>query len=165
MRRSERRNNLQICPRRDSNTGGSDQWSSTLPLDHRGAPARLLICLICLHNPQIACMRFSDPDILFCTGWVKWHDFSLVLYLVCWVTRDVVAILCTMAAEVFKYLEIISIPTLHTLGPPPYTVCMLKTWPVVYQGLVTSDFIKLLSVDQCSLHRVFAESRKHLLSS
>ncbi|KAK2141140.1 hypothetical protein LSH36_1154g00073 [Paralvinella palmiformis] len=37
MRRSERRNNLQICPRRDSNTGGSDLWSSTLPLDHGGA--------------------------------------------------------------------------------------------------------------------------------
>ena len=38
MRRSERRNNLQICPRRYSNTGGSDLWSSTLPLDHGGAP-------------------------------------------------------------------------------------------------------------------------------
>ena len=38
MRRSERRNNLQICPRRDSNTGGSDLWSNTLPLDHGGAP-------------------------------------------------------------------------------------------------------------------------------
>ena len=38
MRRSERRNNLQICQRPDSNTGGSDLWSSTLPLDHGGAP-------------------------------------------------------------------------------------------------------------------------------
>jgi len=38
MRRSERRNDLQIWPRRDSNTGGSDLWSSTLPLDHGGAP-------------------------------------------------------------------------------------------------------------------------------
>ena len=38
MRRGERRNNLQICPRRDSNMGGSDLWSSTLPLDHGGAP-------------------------------------------------------------------------------------------------------------------------------
>ena len=37
MRRSERRNNLQICPRRDSYTGGSDLWSGTLPLDHGGA--------------------------------------------------------------------------------------------------------------------------------
>ena len=37
MRRSERRNNLQICPRRDSNTGGSDLWSNTLPLDYGGA--------------------------------------------------------------------------------------------------------------------------------
>ena len=37
MRRSQRRNNLQICPRRDSNTGGSDLWSNTLPLDHGGA--------------------------------------------------------------------------------------------------------------------------------
>ena len=37
MRRSERRNNLQICPRWDSNTGGSDLWSNTLPLDHGGA--------------------------------------------------------------------------------------------------------------------------------
>ena len=37
MRRSERRNNLQIYPRRDSNTDGSDLWTSTLPLDHGGA--------------------------------------------------------------------------------------------------------------------------------
>ena len=41
MRRSERRNNLQICPRRNSNTGGSDLWSSTLPLDHGGAHSKL----------------------------------------------------------------------------------------------------------------------------
>ena len=40
MRRSERRNNLQICPRRYSNTGGSDLWSSKLPLDHGGALRR-----------------------------------------------------------------------------------------------------------------------------
>ena len=38
MRRSERRNNLQICQRQDSNTGGSDLWFSMLPLDHGGAP-------------------------------------------------------------------------------------------------------------------------------
>ena len=38
MRRSERRNNLQICLRQDLNTGGSDLWSNTLPLDHGGAP-------------------------------------------------------------------------------------------------------------------------------
>ncbi|KAK2140929.1 hypothetical protein LSH36_1204g01013 [Paralvinella palmiformis] len=38
MRRSELRNNLQICPRRDSNTGGGDLWSSTLPQDHGGDP-------------------------------------------------------------------------------------------------------------------------------
>ncbi|KAK2152063.1 hypothetical protein LSH36_340g00011 [Paralvinella palmiformis] len=38
MRRSQRRNNLQICRRRDSNTSGSDLWSNTLPLDHGGAP-------------------------------------------------------------------------------------------------------------------------------
>jgi len=37
MRRSQRWNNLQICPRRDANTGGSDLWSNTLPLDHGGA--------------------------------------------------------------------------------------------------------------------------------
>ena len=34
----QKRNNFQICPRRDSNTGDSDLWSSTLPLDHGGAP-------------------------------------------------------------------------------------------------------------------------------
>ena len=41
MRRSERRNNLQICPRRDLNTCGSDLWSSTLPLDHGGAISKI----------------------------------------------------------------------------------------------------------------------------
>ena len=40
MRRSDRRNNLHICSRRDSNTGGSDLWSSTLSLDHGGAPRK-----------------------------------------------------------------------------------------------------------------------------
>ena len=38
MERSQRWNNLKICPRRDSNTSGSDLWSNTLPLDHGGAP-------------------------------------------------------------------------------------------------------------------------------
>jgi len=38
MKRSQGWNALQICPRRDSNSGGSDLWSNTLPLDHRGAP-------------------------------------------------------------------------------------------------------------------------------
>ena len=37
MKQSQRWNNLQICPRRDSNTGGSDLWCNTLPLDHGGA--------------------------------------------------------------------------------------------------------------------------------
>ena len=37
MRRSHRRNNLQICPRRDLNTSGSELQSNTLPLDHGGA--------------------------------------------------------------------------------------------------------------------------------
>ena len=34
MKWSQRWNNLQICPHRDSNTGGSDLWAHTLPLDH-----------------------------------------------------------------------------------------------------------------------------------
>ena len=38
VKRIQRWNNLQIFPRRDSNTGGSDLWSNTLPLDHGGAP-------------------------------------------------------------------------------------------------------------------------------
>ena len=44
MRRSQRRNNLQIWPRRDSNTGGSDMWSNTLPLDH--GSLRFIIIII-----------------------------------------------------------------------------------------------------------------------
>jgi len=35
MKRSQRWNNLQICPRQGSNMGGSDLWSNTLPLDPR----------------------------------------------------------------------------------------------------------------------------------
>ena len=37
MKRSQGWNTLQIRQRRDSNTGGSDLWSNTLPLDHGGA--------------------------------------------------------------------------------------------------------------------------------
>ena len=33
----QRRNNFKICQHRDSNTGGSDLWYNTLPLDHGGA--------------------------------------------------------------------------------------------------------------------------------
>ena len=36
MKRNQRWNNLQIWPRRDSNTGGSDLWSNAVPLDHGG---------------------------------------------------------------------------------------------------------------------------------
>jgi len=31
-----------MCPHRDSNTGGSDLWSNTQPLNHAGAPAIIL---------------------------------------------------------------------------------------------------------------------------
>jgi len=37
MKWSQRWNNLQICPHWYSNLGGSDLWSNTLLLDHRGA--------------------------------------------------------------------------------------------------------------------------------
>ena len=53
MRRSQRWNNLQICPLRDSNPGGSDLWSNTLPLDHGGALmwgyvwCYVITCVIC----------------------------------------------------------------------------------------------------------------------
>ena len=46
MKRSQRWNNLQICPRRDSNTGSSDMWSNTLQLDHGGAQGCILRGLI-----------------------------------------------------------------------------------------------------------------------
>ena len=36
MKQSQRWINLQICPRQDSNTGGSYLWSNTLPLEHGG---------------------------------------------------------------------------------------------------------------------------------
>jgi len=36
MKRSKRRNNHQLCPQQDSNTGGSDLCSNTLPQDHGG---------------------------------------------------------------------------------------------------------------------------------
>ena len=35
MKRSQRWNNLQICPRRDSTTGGSELWSNALPVRPR----------------------------------------------------------------------------------------------------------------------------------
>jgi len=38
MKRNQRWNKLRIWAHRDPNTGGSDMWSSTLPLDHGGAP-------------------------------------------------------------------------------------------------------------------------------
>ena len=38
MKRSQRWNTLKICPRGDSNSGSSDLWSNTLPLDHGGTP-------------------------------------------------------------------------------------------------------------------------------
>ena len=37
LKPSQRWNNLQICPRRYSNRGGSDLWSNTLSLDYEGA--------------------------------------------------------------------------------------------------------------------------------
>jgi len=39
MKPGQRWNAPQIPPRRDSNTGGSDQWSNPLPSDHGGAPS------------------------------------------------------------------------------------------------------------------------------
>ena len=46
MKRSQRWNNLHICPRGDSNTGGSGQCSNTLPLDHAGRRHHFKTCLL-----------------------------------------------------------------------------------------------------------------------
>ena len=51
MRRSQRRNNLQLCPPRDSNTGGSDLQSNTLPLDH--GDARLIDWYLMSYKLQV----------------------------------------------------------------------------------------------------------------
>ena len=54
MQRSKRLNKLQICPRRDSNTGGSDMWSNTPPLDHGGSQTRYFEMLITLTNVSLS---------------------------------------------------------------------------------------------------------------
>jgi len=53
MKRSQGRNNLHLCPCRDSNTGGSDLCSNTLLLDHGGALLRLLQSVILYLYPVI----------------------------------------------------------------------------------------------------------------
>ena len=45
MKRSQRWNTLQICPRRDSNTGGDALWSNTLPLYHGCVCVCVCVCV------------------------------------------------------------------------------------------------------------------------
>ena len=83
MKRSERWNTLQICPRRDSNTGGSDLWSNTLPLDHGGAlslspPLSLCVCVcVCPHNADSItriCPKCSLEFSIWASLLVTWSD-------------------------------------------------------------------------------------------
>ncbi|KAK2168904.1 hypothetical protein LSH36_13g07017 [Paralvinella palmiformis] len=73
MRRSKRRNNLQICPRRYSNTGGSDLWSSMLPLDHGGSTGDSYYKIVCVGINDIQCVWLS-PD------WVTDEDRNLEIF-------------------------------------------------------------------------------------
>ena len=67
MKRSQRWNNLQIYPRRDSNMGGSDLWSNTLPLDNGGAIEKQWL---------EAYTRTSD----YCSDdWWWWWCFTVVI--------------------------------------------------------------------------------------
>ena len=71
MRRSQRWNNFQIYSRQYSNTGGSDMWSNTLPLDHGGNESVRLkfICLISTFN-----YKFSvDKLCLKKVEWLVWN--------------------------------------------------------------------------------------------
>jgi len=78
MRR--RRNNLQKCPLQDSNTGDSDLWSNTLPLDHGGAPFGrkcnfksitmypLRSCLIPIKQTVKSALEYSHSLVNLCSN-------------------------------------------------------------------------------------------------
>ena len=52
MKRSQRRNTIQISPRQDSNSSGSDLWSNALPVMTTEVPFLNMVNLIfsCSHN-------------------------------------------------------------------------------------------------------------------
>jgi len=56
MKQSERWNTLQICPRWDLNSGGSDLWSNTLPVRPRRLPIGWIIS-------QLAELSYIIPSI------------------------------------------------------------------------------------------------------
>ena len=60
LKRSQRWNDLQICPRRASNTGDSDLWCNTLLLDHGGGPVR----------PRRRCMALYQCEMVINTEWI-----------------------------------------------------------------------------------------------
>ena len=53
MKRSQKWNTLQICPRRDSNPCGNDLLSNALPTRPRRRPIRLIIIWYIVHNKNI----------------------------------------------------------------------------------------------------------------
>ena len=84
MKRSQRLNTLQICPRRDSNSGDSDLWSNTLPLDHRGAPNTSMVDS--LINP----MFFIDTYPVCVRAWVCVREFVCArVYSLCWLVNTI----------------------------------------------------------------------------
>ena len=52
MKRSQRWNTLQICQYRDSNSGGSDLWSNTLPTRPWRRPTRTLCVCVCVRERE-----------------------------------------------------------------------------------------------------------------
>ena len=84
MKQSQRWNNLQICPHRDLNMGGSDLWSNMLPLDHRDAHLLLWVnhifrstnSFIKIDFTVHVWVKFKKPS--FDQSWSRTCHFNLV---------------------------------------------------------------------------------------
>jgi len=100
MKRSQRWNNFQICPRRDSNTSGSDLWSNTLRLDHTGTNDYGAICIVLYAVNQEKCIinfcQFSQCSspfmsfirLVFHTLWEIMWQSNIMLFMQFIYTQD-----------------------------------------------------------------------------
>jgi len=122
---------LQICPCWDSNTGGSDLWSSTLPLDHGGTRQCMVFVL---HNHWR--WLSNGGQIMEALSWQEIRSLSKVGSRWSWWLFTVAGLDCInnyiLCINLFRMLSLVSSLIIQILG----VLIMAHVALLIYQTMM-----------------------------
>ena len=151
---SQRRNNLQICPRRDSNAGGSDLWFNVLPLDHGGAQiesGNLHLVFYARINISVYALR---ERFVWRRGTLYVYDLMTTVRMEC-----SFVILCAKYTWTFEYFLLLrmamntfllSLSRFGSISPPPRFIMSRKSSDPVSIPFIQLGNLSLFPINRSS---------------